>query len=81
MKKMTSKDLHVALKNQATEEELMERYGVDSSEELYEVMSKVAPGNFEYFKKEIKKNQKNRLRKDAKRRWLWTIRKKMNRSS
>ena len=66
MKKMTSKDLHVALKNQATEEELMERYGVDSSEELYEVMSKVAPGNFEYFKKEIKKNQKNRLRKDAK---------------
>lgn len=27
MKKMTSKDLHVALKNQATEEELMERYG------------------------------------------------------
>ncbi|MFR2450137.1 MAG: hypothetical protein ACLS9A_01880 [Clostridia bacterium] len=49
MKKMTSKDLHVALKNQATEEELMERYGVDSSEELYEVMSKVA-GNFEYFK-------------------------------
>ena len=64
MKKMTSKDLHVALKNQATEEELMERYGVDSSEELYEVMSKVAPGNFEYFKKEIKKNQKNRLRKD-----------------
>ncbi len=66
MKKMTSKDLHVALKNQATEEELMERYGVDSSEELYEVMSKVAPGNFEYFKKEIKKNQKNRLRKDEK---------------
>lgn len=66
MKKMSSKDLHVALKNQATEEELMERYGVDSSEELYEVMSKVAPGNFEYFKKEIKKNQKNRLRKDAK---------------
>lgn len=66
MKKMTSKDLHVALKNQATEEELMERYGVDSSEELYEVMSKVAPGNFEYFKKEIKKNQKNRSRKDAK---------------
>lgn len=65
MKKMTSKDLHVALKNQATEE-LMERYGVDSSEELYEVMSKVAPGNFEYFKKEIKKNQKNRLRKDEK---------------
>ena len=63
---MSSKDLHVALKNQATEEELMERYGVDSSEELYEVMSKVAPGNFEYFKKEIKKNQKNRLRKDAK---------------
>lgn len=66
MKKMSSKDLHVALKNQATEEELMERYGVDSSEELYEVMSKVTPGNFEYFKKEIKKNQKNRLRKDAK---------------
>lgn len=66
MKKMTSKDLHVALKNQATEEELMERYGVDSSEELYEVMSKVAPGNFEYFKKKIKKNQKNRLRKDEK---------------
>ena len=66
MKKMTSKDLHVALKNQATEEELMERYGVDSSEELYEVMSKVTPGNFEYFKKEIKKNQKNRSRKDAK---------------
>ena len=66
MKKMTSKDLHVALKNQATEEELMERYGVDSSEELYEVMSKVAPGNFEYFKKEIKKNKKNRSRKDAK---------------
>lgn len=66
MKKMTSKDLHVALKNQATEEELMERYGVDSSEELYEVMSKVAPENFEYFKKEIKKNQKNRLRKDEK---------------
>lgn len=66
MKKMTSKDLHVALKNQATEEDLMERYGVDSSEELYEVMSKVTPGNFEYFKKEIKKNQKNRLRKDAK---------------
>ena len=66
MKKMSSKDLHVALKNQATEEELMERYGVDSSEELYEVMSKVAPGNFEYFKKEIKKNQKNRLRKDEK---------------
>ena len=66
MKKMTSKDLHVALKNQATEEELMERYGVDSSEEFYEVMSKVAPGNFEYFKKEIKKNQKNRLRKDEK---------------
>ena len=66
MKKMSSKDLHVALKNQATEEELMERYGVDSSEELYEVMSKVTPGNFEYFKKEIKKNQKNRSRKDAK---------------
>ena len=66
MKKMTSKDLHVALKNQATEEELMERYGVDSSEELYEVMSKVAPENFEYFKKKIKKNQKNRLRKDEK---------------
>lgn len=69
MKKMTSKDLHVALKNQATEEDLMERYGVDSSEELYEVMSKVTPGNFEYFKKEIKKNQKNqknRLCKDAK---------------
>lgn len=66
MKKMTSKDLHVALKNQATEEELMERYGVDSSEELYEVMSKVAPGNFEYFKKKIKKNQKNRLHKDEK---------------
>lgn len=66
MKKMSSKYLHVALKNQATEEELMERYGVDSSEELYEVMSKVTPGNFEYFKKEIKKNQKNRLRKDAK---------------
>lgn len=66
MKKMTSKDLHVALKNQATEEDLMERYGVDSSEELYEVMSKVTPGNFEYFKKEIKKNQKNRLRKDTK---------------
>lgn len=66
MKKMTSKDLHVALKNQATEEELMERYGVDSSEELYEVMSKVTPGNFEYFKKEIKKNKKNRSRKDAK---------------
>ena len=66
MKKMSSKDLHVALKNQATEEELMERYGVDSSEELYEVMSKVTPGNFEYFKKEIKKNKKNRSRKDAK---------------
>lgn len=58
MKKMSSKDLHVALKNQATEEELMERYGVDSSEELYEVMSKVTPGNFEYFKKEIKKEPK-----------------------
>lgn len=66
MKKMSSKDLHVAVKNQATEQDLMERYGIDSSEELYEVMSKVAPGNLEYFKKELKKNQKNRLRKDTK---------------
>ena len=66
MKKMTSKDLHVALKNQATEAELMVRYGIDSAEELYDVMSRVAPGNLEYFKKEIKKNQKNRARKEDK---------------
>lgn len=81
MKKMTSKDLHVALKNQATEEELMERYGVDSSEELYEVMSKVAPGNFEYFKRRLKRTKRTGYAKMQKRRWLWTIRKKMNRSS
>ena len=66
MKKMTSKDLHIAVKNQATEAELMVRYGIDSAEELYDVMSRVAPGNLEYFKKEIKKNQKNRSRKEDK---------------
>lgn len=66
MKKMTAKDLHIAVKNQATEAGLMVRYGIDSAEELYDVMSRVAPGNLEYFKKEIKKNQKNRARKEDK---------------
>ena len=66
MKKMTAKDLHIAVKNKATEAGLMVRYGIDSAEELYDVMSRVAPGNLEYFKKEIKKNQKNRARKEDK---------------
>ena len=58
MKNMTAKDLHIAVKNQATEEDLMIRYGINSSEELYDLMSKVSPGNLEHFKREIKKNQK-----------------------
>lgn len=66
MKKMTAKDLHIAVKNKATEAGLMVRYGIDSAEELYDVMSRVDPGNLEYFKKEIKKNQKNRARKEDK---------------
>ena len=65
MKNMTAKDLHVAVKNQATEEDLMIRYGINSSEELYDLMSKVSPGNLEHFKREIKKNQKSRSRKES----------------
>lgn len=64
MKNMTAKDLHIAVKNQATEEDLMIRYGINSSEELYDLMSKVSPGNLEHFKREIKKNQKSRSRKE-----------------
>ena len=63
MKSMTLKDLHVAVKNGATESELIARYGLKSVEALYEIMAKVTPGKFEFFKKELKKNQKNRLRK------------------
>lgn len=65
MKNMTAKDLHIAVKNQATEEDLMIRYGINSSEELYDLMSKVSPGNLEHFKREIKKNQKSRSRKES----------------
>lgn len=60
MKTMTQKDLHIAIKNGATEEELIARYGVINVEELYKMIGRICVNqrNLDAFKKAIRQNEK-----------------------
>lgn len=58
MRQITSRDLHMALKNEATIDDLMNRYGMNTQEELIDAIRKTLPREAQKFIKYMKGNQK-----------------------
>lgn len=63
---MTSKDLHIAIKNGHGVQYMMERYQFEKEENLYEAIRTITPSGAPGFINDLKKNQK-KLDKKAKR--------------
>ena len=58
-KGMTSKDLYIALKRPNPIEYLMEKFSIETEEELFRIISHVTPMHYESFIKDMRKKLKN----------------------
>lgn len=63
--KITVKGLHIDIKRGATVQLLMEKYGIGTPEELFEIIRRVTPGNADKFERLIKANQKKSAKKSS----------------
>lgn len=63
VKQMTSKRLHIAIKNECTVDDLLAQYKIQTDENLFEIIRRVSPGNAETFIKKLKANQKKAERR------------------